>query len=117
MKHSNNSAPNDDDEDDPSLLRGTTVSQSFIKNIQRRSAGDGSGASSTSNGFRRADRLYNSSSSSATRHRRHRSATELLAPTDELEKRYAEYNQSEVFDVSDERRQSFRPRTLDRAVL
>lgn len=117
-----------DDEDDPTLLRGTTVSQSFIKNIKnKRMTGktldnnNWSGASSTSNGFRRSDRLYGSNGNSRTatsQHKRHRSANELITPTDELEARYLEYNHSEPFDMrGSSKRQSFKPRTIDRAII
>lgn len=119
-----------DDEDDPTLLRGTTVSQSFIKNIKnKRKTGQSmdnnnwSAASSTSNGFRRTDRLYGSNGNSRTatagQHKRHRSANELIAPTDELEARYLEYNNnSEPFDMrGSSKRQSFKPRTIDRAII
>lgn len=134
---------NIDPDDDPTFLRGSTVSQSFIKNIKsaRKSSllmenNNLSAASSTSNGFRRNDRLYgssgqyNSRASSQQRqhHRRHRSAHELAMPTtavpsadvaDELESRYYEYNNDDTFEMgrNSHKRQSFKPRTIDRAVI
>lgn len=95
-------------EDDPTLLRGTTVSQSFIKNISnhlhhrskpgkassRRNAPVADSSSATSNGFRRRD-APNSSD-------KHYSGggSQLLA-----------------LSRSSAKRQSFRPRTSHRAII
>lgn len=104
---------NNDYDDDPTFLRGSTVSQSFIKNVKNQKNNPISSTSSTSNGFKH-DRMFNSSNNSnhSKSNKRHKSANEL---SDEWKTRYS-YNEN--FDARNStKRQSFKPRTIDRAVI
>lgn len=104
---------NNDYDDDPTFLRGSTVSQSFIKNVKNPKNNPISSTSSTSNGFKH-DRMFNSSNNSnhSKSNKRHKSANEL---SDEWKTRY---NYNENFDARNStKRQSFKPRTIDRAVI
>ncbi len=105
---------NNDCDDDPTFLRGSTVSQSFIKNVKNTKNNNPiSSTSSTSNGFKH-DRMFNSSNNSnhSKSNKRHKSANEL---SDEWKTRY---NYNENFDArNSSKRQSFKPRTIDRAII
>lgn len=105
---------NNDYDDDPTFLRGSTVSQSFIKNVKNPPKNNPiSSTSSTSNGFKH-DRMFNSSNNSnhSKINKRHKSTNEL---SDEWKTRY---NYNENFDARNStKRQSFKPRTIDRAVI
>lgn len=112
-RYTDNFNYNNDYDDDPTFLRGSTVSQSFIKNVKNQKNNPISSTSSTSNGFKH-DRMFNSSNNSnhSKSNKRHKSANEL---SDEWKTRY---NYNENFDARNStKRQSFKPRTIDRAVI
>lgn len=93
-----NSNLNNDDEQ--ALLRGTTVSQSFIKNVKNpRKISDNS---STSNGFRRS----NVRSSAPSPSRNYWNSTSTFKPTsdltDELRVRYTEHNADSILSKRNE---------------
>lgn len=113
---------NNDLDDDPTFLRGSTVSQSFIKNVKNQKNNPISSTSSTSNynnGFKH-DRMFNSSNNSnhSKSNKRHKSANELSSSSSPVEwKTRYNYN-NENFDARNStKRQSFKPRTIDRAVI
>lgn len=112
-RYNDNFHYNNDYDDDPTFLRGSTVSQSFIKNVKYQKNNPISSTSSTSNGFKH-DRMFNSSNNSnhSKSNKRHKSANELS------DERKTRYNYNENFDARNStKRQSFKPRTIDRAVI
>lgn len=104
----------DDNEPDDFLLRGTTVSQSFIKNVKNNDI-NRRYPPSYSNSTTKKSKTTNYGNFHLTNKTLKRQKSEEQND-DDLRKRYSEHN-NESFDEKNSKRRSFKPKTQNQAII